>query len=305
MKIFKKYKTIEELLPGFILERQMQAKYKNSQSYLHNCSVFIEWLKDNSLHHLPLRKIDHEIIAKFFQFLAMDKHLDRPTCEKYFMHLRLFFRYAQERGEIREVPFDLVKFPKKGLDKSPEVIREGHLKILLDRIKEKDPQLYLACMIQYYCFIRPGRELRLLKIRDIDLNQGVIKIVQENAKNNLRQIVTMPNQLLELCYEYGIDQANEDFYVFGNKKKFGPKPCSINMLRYRFNKVRDELGLPKGYKLYSMKHTGATRLHLSGISIRELMDQLRHTKLEATQHYVKTKMGVINPKVRDHFPSPN
>ena len=153
MNIFKRYKTIEELLPGFLLEREMQTKSKNAQAYNHHCFVFIEWLKSEKLFHLPLRKINDEIIAKFFRYIATEKELDRPTCEKYFLHLRLFFQYALKRNEIKRVPFDYVIFPKKGADKSAEVIHADHLKPLLDEIKRKDPQLFLACMIEYYCFI--------------------------------------------------------------------------------------------------------------------------------------------------------
>lgn len=303
MSIFKRHKTIEEILPGFLLEREMLSKIKNSQAYRTHVYVFIDWLNANKITTV-IHKIDSKIIGRFFIFIGRDKGLDRPTCERYFLHLRLLFIYAKRLGEVDSVPFDEVIFPQKGVDKSAEVIHAEDLRMLLPEIKRTDPQLFLACMIEYYCFIRPGRELRLLKVGDIDLERGIITVTKDNAKNSKRQAVTIPSQLIEICMDYGIHTADKSLYVFGNKKKFGPKPCSINMMRYRFNKVRDRLGLPKGYKLYSMKHTGATNLHLSGISMRELMDQLRHTKLEATQHYLKVKIGIINPRIRDGFPSP-
>lgn len=94
------------------------------------------------------------------------------------------------------------------------------------------------------------------------------------------------------------------YMCLGKKKTFNDKPVSINMLRYRFNIIRDSLKLPKGYKLYSMKHTGASNLHKSGLSMRELMDQLRHSQLEATQHYLKTHCGIVNDRIRNNFPNP-
>ena len=159
-------------------------------------------------------------------------------------------------------------------------------------------------MIEYYCFIRPGRELRLLKIGDIDCENGLITVQQENAKNKTRQVVTMPQHLIDICREYSIDTEDKSLYVFGKKKIFGDKPISINMLRYRFNQIRDRLNLPVTYKLYSMKHTGASNLHKSGLSMRELMEQLRHTNLSATQHYLKIHAGIVNDRIRDNFPSP-
>lgn len=79
---------------------------------------------------------------------------------------------------------------------------------------------------------------------------------------------------------------------------------SENMLRFRFNKFKKALNLPNGYKFYSFKHTGASMLHKSGISMRELMDQLRHTRLAATEHYLKKHTGIINDRIRYKFPDP-
>lgn len=115
----------------------------------------------------------------------------------------------------------------------------------------------------------------------------------------------MPVQLIELCREYGIDGADKELYVFGKHKRIEDRPLSVNMFAWRFNKFRDELHLTKRYKLYSFKHTGATALHNSNmVSLRGLMDQLGHSRLEATQHYVKKHAGFINHSIRDSFPSP-
>jgi integrase len=63
--------------------------------------------------------------------------------------------------------------------------------------------------------------------------------------------------------------------------------------------------MPKGYKLYSWKHTGATTLHNSNtVSLHELMQQLGHSKLSSTEHYIKKQAGIVNTRIRDHFPSP-
>jgi integrase len=304
MGLFRKYKTIEELLPGFLLEKETSTQHKTSRSYEGNAYVFIDWLKEHDLGNIEIRKITENNITDFFYYLGRDKGLDKPTCEKYFLHLRSLFNYAFDRGEIDEIPFGYVVFPRKKKDQGADVIHNSHLKPLLLTIKEKDPQLFLACMIEYYCFIRPGKELRLLKVGDIDCENGLITVQQEHAKNKIRQNVTMPEHLIKICKEYDIDKVNKSLYVFGKKKTFNDKPVSINMLRYRFNIIRDSLKLPKGYKLYSMKHTGASNLHKSGLSMRELMDQLRHTQLEATQHYLKSHCGIVNDRIRNNFPNP-
>lgn len=304
MSIFRKYKTIDELLFGFLLEKETTTQYKTYQSYRGNIGVFIDWLKEQGLDNVPIRQISENNITDFFYYLGKDKGLDRPTCERYCLHLKAIFNYAYDRGELNDIPFGYIVFPRKKKDQGADVISNDHLRFLLNFIREVDSQLFLACIIEYYCFIRPGKELRLLKIGDINCEDGLITIQKENAKNKTRQVVTMPQQLIDICKKYKIDSADKTLFIFGNKKVFGTIPISINMLRYRFNIIRDGLNLPKTYKLYSMKHTGASNLHRSGISMREIMDQLRHTKLEATQHYLKHHCGIVNDRIRDNFPSP-
>jgi integrase len=212
----------------------------------------------------------------------------------------------EEHGLIDKMPFSKKTIlPKKKKDCSAELIPPDQLKPLLDDIRKDDKQLFLACLIEYYCFIRPGRELRLIKGENFDLNNGTIRIASSVAKNGRQRIVTMPTQLIEACSDYGIGKTDPSLYVFGKNKGFDTTPVSVNMLRYRFNQFRDAHKLSKGIKLYSMKHTGATTLHNSKVvSMIELMGQLGHHNLTATQHYLKKRTGLVNAEIRNNFPSP-
>jgi integrase len=304
MAIFRRYKTFKDLAPGFLMMKESVDQRRTFVGYQGQCRVFEDWLEENHLDNVPLRKLTADNIRDFFYHLGKDVGLDKPTVERYVMDIKQVFKYALKRGEIETIPFEGIILPRKKKDQGAEMIHPSHLKPLLLKIKEEDPQLYLACNIEYYCFIRPGRELRFLKVGDIDLEKGIITVRQENAKNKKKQTVTMPDQLIEICKDFGIDTADKQLYIFGWKGNFAKKPISVNMLRWRFNKFRDSMGLPKGYKFYSFKHTGASLLHMSGISIRELMDHLRHTRLSATEHYLKRHCGIVNERIKLNFPSP-
>jgi integrase len=141
-------------------------------------------------------------------------------------------------------------------------------------------------------------------VGDIDLDQHIIRVPLLRAKNTTTEIVTIPIQFEEACLVYGIPGADKSLYVFGKKRCPSMIPWSDNMLRYQFNVIRDDLGLSKDYKFYSLKHTGATMLHNSGMPIRAEMDQLRHKRLSATQHYLGKHAGMVNDKIRYEFPSP-
>ena len=115
----------------------------------------------------------------------------------------------------------------------------------------------------------------------------------------------MSDDLIEICKNYGIAEADPNLYIFGKNKHLDTRPLSENMLRYRFNQYRDKYNLSKDVKLYSWKHMGASYLiHSKTVDILQLKDHLRHSNLSATEHYVKRILGDNNEAIKMHFPNP-
>lgn len=306
MNILRKYKSFNEVLTAFLPEKEIQVCRKAYLSYTRTRDVFAQWLKDRGMADKSMKKITAQDIADFSVYLAGLKY-DKPTCEKFIMNLKVIFKYALKRGEIDTLPFDrdLLVFPKKGKDCSAALIPSHVVPDLLNDIKANDPQLFLACMLEFYCGIRPGREVRLVKVRNFDLIEGVLTIEAEQSKNGKAGHITMSEELIDICREYGIADADPDHYVFGKNKHIDIHPLSENMLRFRFNKFRDKFGLSKDVKLYSWKHIGASYLiHSKVVDILQLKEHLRHSNLSATQHYIKKVIGDKNEAIKTHFPNP-
>lgn len=306
MSILRRYKRFDEVLAAFLPEKEIQVCRKAYLSYTRTSDIFIVWLKNKDLFDKPMRKITAQDIADFSVYAAGLKY-DKPTCEKFIMNLKVIFKYALKRDEIDKLPFDrdLIVFPKKGKDCSAALIPSHVVPQLLADIKEHDPQLFLACMLEFYCGIRPGREVRLVKVRNFDLKEGVLTIEAEMSKNGKTGRITMSDELVEICREYGIADADPDLYVFGKNKHLDSRPLSENMLRFRFNKYRDKHGLSKDVKLYSFKHLGASYLvHSQTVDIEQLRQHLRHSNLSATSHYVKKVIGQHNDAIKTKFPNP-
>ena len=304
MNFFRHYKTFDEILPSFLADIKMQIGAKSYLSYTGKTKVFSDWLEHNKLNLIQLNKLTSQNISDFFVYLATRKNLDKPTCQKYSLTIRKVFLFAQKRDEVADIPFDLVTYPKKGKDMSARVISPEHSKILLEDIKQHDKQLYLATMMEYFCFIRPGTELRLMKVGDLDFGNGTIRVTSEHAKNGHQRIVTMPDQFIEIAKEQGLDKIDRNLFIFGKHYKPGEVPWSVNMLDYHFNKFRNKHNLPKEYKLYSWKHNGATGLHRSGAPLIDTMIQLGHSSLSASQHYIHKHMETVNNGIKKNFPNP-
>jgi integrase len=304
---FKKFrkatKNIRFYLNEFLNIKKQGLKPKTYSTYVSKLRIFCNWIDFKGFAEYDITEIRHKIILEFFSFLIDDRKLDKTSIGKYKQILFSYFEYIKKKELIAENPvYDIVK-PPKTKDMAARPITKRDLQMLLKLILESDPQLYLACMFQYYLALRPGQELRKLKINDIDLYNNRVVVTDENAKK-VRRTVDMSEDLVELCHHFNLHCYNCDFYVFGKDRTPGTSLLGQNTLRNRFNKYRDMLNLPKTYKFYSMKHTGGGMLLESGLTLEELRAHMGHTSILSTDHYVKKHFGNRNQKVIKSFPKP-
>lgn len=304
-RVKKSKRTIRNVFSLFLDYKKKSIKPKTYQSYLSKLRRLVNWCEKNNLGNVDVSVISDIHIKRFFEDICAEG-LDKRTVLKYRQNLYAFFKWCvSERMTINNPVTNDVMIPSKKVDMASRPIIENDLELLLNTIEHNDPQLYLACMFQYYTAIRPGTELRLLRVKDIDLYKGSITINELDAKEGRHETVDMPVQLKKLCIErYLLHTFNPDFFVFGRTRCPGPEYIGMNTLRDRFNSFRDALKMPKHYKFYSLKHTGAGRLLESGATIIEVKNHLRHKNIEDTQYYIEKHFGFRNNKVINHFPDP-
>jgi integrase len=71
-------------------------------------------------------------------------------------------------------------------------------KDLIKLIEKEDPLLFMAICFIYYAAIRPGTELRLMKLKQINFNSATITVYNFLSKNGRTEVVDIPDQLLKL-----------------------------------------------------------------------------------------------------------
>lgn len=296
---------IRKLTSEFLLFKQSALKEKTYSSYQSKMRIFTMWMEKNGYGEFDITAIDNDIILKFFDYVINIRDLDKVTVTLYKIKIKAFFDFLIRKKYIKHNPVYDIPEVRKKIDAAPKPIAKDDLKKLLTTIQSRDPQLYLACMMQYFCAIRPGTELRLLKIKHIDFSSGKITINIIDSKAPRQDVINIPNQLYNLLVNiYQLQNFNKEFYIFGRHGIPEEEALGKNTLRNRFNKYRDKLGLSKDYKFYSFKHTGAGNLLDSGVTFKDLMDHLRHNDIDSTYHYIRKYKGNTNEKIKNHFPDP-
>jgi integrase/recombinase XerD len=204
-----------------------------------------------------------------------------------FNALRRFSRYLQESGR----PFFEVSVRIRPDKESPKII------LTCEEIKA----LYKACGSDYLgsrdrviLSIYYGSGLRRsegvsLDVRDILLREKLIFV--RKGKNYRQRYVPMTSAVMEDLEEY-IYQGREQIRSFKkdtNPEAFllsmqGKRMCG-NQVIERIHKLAQSAGINKPVGLHTLRHSIATHLLQSGMTLEEVSRFLGHSSLESTQIY--------------------
>lgn len=174
-----------------------------------------------------------------------------------------------------------------------EIMSDEDHKAVFGYLKQYNFNYYIFCSVVYYMGIRPGELIRL-KCKDVDINNGIIRISSENSKTNKVRIVPMIGTVKELLSTFDLSNGNN--FLFGSNTenkiyKLSDKvfcPGAYHLRRAYPTKiwqyeVINKLGLKN--KLYSLKHKGANDKLRSGLDLKTVSTIFGHTSTKVTEIY--------------------
>lgn len=271
-------------LPGLVEKffeyRTMGLRSKSVVTYRTMVEAFCSWYR------IHWRGEDDDLMGLEFIRHLHGKGVGPTTRNNYRSFLKSLFEKIVEAGKLNANPFKQTQKVKERR-KTKEWFRDEQISQLRVAIAGSDPQLWLACRLMFYCFIRPGNEMQHLQIKDIDLAQKRICIKAEYSKSGESdEYVMVPNQLMselsDICF------YPKHFYLFGHHGVPGPKHLSKQTLFRRHQKILEDYNYPKGFVFYSWKNTGAIHMLQQGISILHISKLMRHRSLDYTREYFKS-----------------
>lgn len=296
------FKSFSHYSSMFLNDKKETSRSETIKSYRSKLRRFREWLASQNI----MDKIDivnSDVILKFFEYLINDRKLSQSTVKDYKQILTAVFELSVDAGDISKNPVDPSIKGGHRNDYSAQPISPDDLKKLMIALKS-DPQLYMAALLEYYCFMRPGREIRFMKVSWINFGTGMLIVPPEFSKSGRQKILTMPAHLQEVLREHNIHTADQNLYVLGKNGSPGMESWGKNHFSEKFRRIRIRLNLPIGYKLYSFKHTGNAVAFAAGIPSSMLMNQNGHSSLEITSIYLKNTAKVASQELLNNFPAP-
>lgn len=270
-------------------------------SYSSMVEIFIRYLEMNSLDTITVSSFTKSLAIAFLDDMDQ-KGISARTHNNYTRILKVIFNALVERQFLPVNPWNGIKKMTE-TSKKRRSITQQEAQTIVEAARRDDPPLYVAILLQYYCFLRPN-ELRHIRLQHFDLDNGTIRIPGAIAKNKRDNVITIPDKLVPILRSH-FGRSSKICYLLG---KGGGMPAiegpigantmgSRHMNLIRQLKKRRQLDNIEGISYYSWKDTGARALVQAGVPIDEVMRQLRHSDLSTTQVYISS-LHRINSKVK-------
>ena len=288
---------------------------KEMEQYLEFCKYRKE-LNRNTLkayridleQYLSFIKKDFLLKARIEEYITeLHKKYKQKTVKRKIASIKAFYRYLEEEERLEgSNPFTKIRVKFKETESLPRIIPRNDIERLLnymyDVMKQsgQEATIYRDLSVIEMFFATGARvyEISNLKIQDIDLDNGIIKLFGKGSKERYVQIGSP--EVLEVVKEYyRLNQQEIDksgfFFVNRHGKRF-----SEQSIRRMIRKYSCQAGISIHITPHMFRHSVATYLLEEGVDIMYIQKILGHSSIKTTQIYLhiasKKQMEILKER---------
>lgn len=294
----RSYTLLEDALQKYEAYVERMPKYKTRKSYTSRLNIFRKY---NASRLLPIRYVyqyDTAFVSDFLDYIFLDRETNARTRNNYRQWCASLATFFIEKQYLTTNPVEKIKtIAETGKKRQPLTAQMLHE--LEKHLRDSHPYFYLACMMEYYTFIRP-EELTHVKLADINVKEQSVFISGEVSKNKHDGKVGLNAKIIMFMIDLGVFKYPNDYYLFGPKvSRPSAKRSDSEMFRRKWNTlVRKGLGWADCYQFYSLKDSGLRDLaNAEGIVIAR--DQARHTDVATTNKYLQGRDAPVHEETKN------
>jgi len=259
-------------------------------------------------HGIPLRNASTEMLEDYL------KHLNKlrrqaTSVRRHLSALKQFYEFLQREQSLAVNPMDRIEFPQTP-KRLPKSLTAGEIDALFQTTlvnTAKEPDSYLPLrdqtmlMLMYASGLRVS-ELCSLKLVDLDLRSQILKITGKGSKTRLvpfsQSLVTLLKSYLNMRKIFLNDHADSE-YVFLNYQ-------GTRLSRQTFWKTLKTLAIQSHISSelspHRLRHSFASHLLESGLSLRSLQILLGHADISTTEIYTHVRKSTLMKSYQEAHP---
>ena len=216
-----------------------------------------------------LGDLDQSKATRWLQAEA-DRGLSARSVNKHREGLRQFSRWLVATTPRRAAENPLPSLPRRDQETEREHERRALLPEELARLLDVAPLGRRACYLLAATSGLRRKELRTLRVCDLDLDQAAVTILARRAKNKREETLPLPPQAVELLREH-LATRPADGLVFASI----PEPDTLYRDLVKAGIPREtEAGV---FDFHGLRVTYCTLLERAGVSLRQAQRLMRHS----------------------------
>lgn len=260
-----------------------------------------------------------EDFRRYLHDLTVLRRLEPSTVRLRFSALRSFYQFLVRRGDLPAQPLAGLMLPGRKRRLPLFLNEEQVLRLLaapLDLMKAAAKQKRRGRARQAWQYLRDAAilevfystgmridELLRLRMEDIDLRQGTVRVLGKGGKERLAVLGRPARQALQ-AYRDALPLEAASAFVFT-----GPsgKGLTARAVQQMLKSYLAHCGLDPGISPHKLRHTFATHLLNHGADLRSVQELLGHSSLSTTQIYTavtaeRLKQGYLRAHPRARMP---
>ena len=292
----KSTEIIDLFLDTLWMERGLS---KNTLSaYRSDLCKFLLWLEGENI------EVDQARSNNILTYLALSERKSTRTIARSLSSLRRLYEYLCREGRIKINPVDNVDAPRLGRN-LPKSLTENEVESLLEAPNvEQALGLRDKCMLEvlYATGLRVS-ELVALTLYQINLRQGVIRVMGKGNKERLVPFGEIATQWLDKYLSSARDEIIKDKFV---TDALFPSIRGKAMTRQTFwhmiKRYTISAGIKKSISPHILRHAFATHLINHGADLRVVQMLLGHSDISTTQIYTHVARERLKDIHAEHHP---
>ena len=299
MKEFEKNKN--EFL--IFLEKDRGYSNQTIESYSRDLSLYSNFIIENKIQYHKIKKND---IFKFQS--SLEGQISPRSFARILSALKTFYKFLHMERLIDDIALNEVKsYPSPKYKKSmPTFLSKEQVEKIVEKInlnENLDDQAKKRDQAIIMLFFSSGirlNELISIKLSDIDFSDNKIKVFGKGKKQRIVNFDSYTKDLmiqyLKMIEKYNLVKELYNNNLFVDKKNKALKERKVQTIV--MNNLK-QLSLAS-YGPHTLRHSFATHLLNSGVSIKSIQSLLGHESLSSTQIYTHVTLGSLKETIKKH-----
>ena len=289
--------AIDQFLDAVWMERGLSPN--TLSAYRADLTALDRWLRTKGT---TISQAKRQDLLGFIEWRVQAGARPRSTARQ-LSSFRRFYRYMLRESQIKEDPTAQIAMPKIGRS-LPKSLTEEEVDALLAAPETAEPLGYrdrTMLEVLYATGLRVS-ELVNLKVSQVNLNQGVLRIV---GKGNRERLIPLGEEAVTWLMQFS-QGARLEILLERQTDCFFPTRRGDCMTRQAFwhiiKRYAQKAGVNKDLSPHTLRHAFATHLLNHGADLRVVQMLLGHSDLSTTQIYTHVARERMKELHSQHHP---